>query len=147
MVKSRAKRFGLMAAALAVGAQLIPVARDNPPAPAPGLVYANAPAKVRSVFDDSCKNCHSNQTAWPWYSHVAPFSWIVSHDVQRGRRLLNFSEWNTYSPQKRQEKLEAICEQVLNGDMPDGKYLLIHRSARLNQEEQEAVCTWAESVR
>jgi hypothetical protein len=142
-----AKRAVLTAAALVVCAQFVPVARDNPPAPAANLVYASAPANVRSVFDQSCNNCHSSQTAWPWYSYVAPFSWIVTHDVHQGRRYLNFSDWNTYSPTKRQEKLEAICEQLINGDMPDGKYLLIHRRARLTQQQQDAVCTWVESMR
>jgi hypothetical protein len=141
------KTASLAAAALLVCVQFVPVTRDNPPAPGPDHVYATAPANVRTVLDDYCKDCHSNQTAWPWYSYVAPFSWIVAHDVHKGRRKLNFSEWDTYSPKKRGEKLEAICDQVVNGDMPDGKYLLIHRNARLTQQEQEAVCTWVESLR
>jgi hypothetical protein len=142
-----AKRVGLIAAALLVCAQLLPVARDNPPAPAPNLAYAGAPPDVRAVFNQSCANCHSNQTAWPWYSYVAPFSWIVAHDVHRGRRKLNFSEWATYSPKKQQDKLESICDQVVNGDMPDGKYLLVHRNARLSQQQQEAVCSWVDTMR
>jgi len=132
---------------LIVGAQSVPVARDNPPAPAANAAYASAAANVRAVFDGSCKNCHSNQTAWPWYTYVAPFSWMVTHDVHQGRKHLNFSEWSTYSPKKREEKLEAICDQVINGEMPDGKYLLIHRSARLTQDDREAVCAWVETMR
>jgi Haem-binding domain len=146
VVKATVTRIGLIAVALAVGAQLVPVARDNPPGPPSSLPYAGAPANVRAVFDGSCKNCHSNQTVWPWYSQVAPFSWIVTRDVHQGRKHLNFSEWGTYTPAKREEKLEAICDQVVNGDMPDGKYLLIHRSAQLTQEERQAVCGWVESV-
>jgi hypothetical protein len=142
-----AKRVGLATLAVVLCAQAVPVTRDNPPAPAPDIVYADAPANVRKVFDDSCKSCHSNQTDWPWYSHVAPFSWIVAHDVHEGRRHFNFSEWATYSPKKKEEKLESICEQVANGDMPDGKYLLIHRRARLTPEDQEAICTWVERMR
>ena len=147
LASATGKRLSLAVVALAVAAQLVPVARDNPPAPAPNLVYATAPGNVRTVFDDSCKNCHSNQTAWPWYSHVAPFSWIVAHDVHKGRGQLKFSEWTTYPPKKRQEKLEDICDQVVNGDMPDGKYLLIHRNSRLTQEDREAVCAWVETMR
>jgi len=145
--RTTAKRVGSVVGALVLAAQLVPVARDNPPAPPPNLVYATAPLNVSTVFDNSCKNCHSNQTVWPWYSYVAPFSWIVVHDVHEGRRRFNFSEWSTYSARKQEEKLEAICDQVVNGDMPDGKYLLIHRSARLTQEEREAVCAWVESMR
>jgi len=105
------------------------------------------PQDVRVIFNSSCDNCHSNQTRWPWYSHIAPVSWIVAHDVQQGRKFMNFSEWQSYSPKKRDQKLEDICEQVLNGDMPDGKYLLIHRSARLSPEEKESVCRWAQAPR
>ena len=147
MARIRAKRVALAAVALAAGAQLVPVARDNPPAPAPHLVYATAPPVVRAVFDDSCKNCHSNQTVWPWYSYVAPFSWIVAHDVHAARRQMNFSEWAGYSEKKREERLNGICEQVVNGDMPEGKYALIHRRARITEDERTAICQWVERSR
>jgi len=60
---------------------------------------------------------------------------------------MNLSEWGTYSPKKRDQKLEDICDQLMNGDMPDGKYLLIHRNARLSEEQKEAVCQWTQSPR
>src|SRR5262249_51427730 len=122
---------------LLIAIQLIPIKRDNPPAPDSSSIYAieNVTPEVHSVLDRSCNNCHSNQTAWPWYSDVAPFSWIVAHDVHQARAHMNLSEWSTYAPKKREEKLEEICEQVMNGDMPDGKYLLIHRQAKLTQEQ------------
>jgi hypothetical protein len=128
--------------------QLIPIKRDNPPAPSSSSIYTtgNVPPDVHSVLDRSCNNCHSNQTVWPWYSYVAPFSWILAHDVHQARTHMNFSEWSTYSPKKREEKLEEICEQVMNGVMPDGKYLLIHRKAKLTQEQRESICTWTQSV-
>ncbi|MBZ5574576.1 MAG: heme-binding domain-containing protein [Acidobacteriia bacterium] len=149
MARVTVKREGLAVAVLVAGVQFIPVARENPPIQASNVLYATqvVPANVRSIFEDSCKNCHSNQTAWPWYSYVAPFSWIVVRDVNRGRSQLNFSEWGRYSPKKREHTLEDICEELANGDMPDGKYLLIHRNAKLTQEEREAVCAWVESVR
>jgi len=148
-VRVIAKRVGLAVVVLVGGVQFVPVDRSNPPVQPGHSIYASesVPATVRSIFEDSCKNCHSNQTAWPWYSRVAPFSWIVAHDVHAGRRQLNLSEWSLYSPKKQEEKLEDICEQVTNGDMPDGKYLLIHRQAKLTQQEREAVCDWVESAR
>ncbi|MFZ0285453.1 MAG: heme-binding domain-containing protein [Terriglobales bacterium] len=146
MAKPAVKRVGLAVVVLAACAQLVPVARDNPPAPAPNLVYATAPANVQRIFDESCKNCHSDQTVWPWYSYVAPVSWVVAHDVHRGRSHLNFSTWDTYPPRKREERLEAICDELEDGNMPDGKYLLIHRGARLTPQERQAVCDWVETV-
>jgi len=134
---------------LVAGAQFIPVARTNPPVQPSNVIYAAqpVPSSVRSIFEGSCKNCHSNQTAWPWYSYVAPISWMVARDVNRGRSHLNFSEWGAYSLSKRAQKLEDICEQLANGDMPDGKYLLIHRKATPTQEQRDAVCEWVQTQR
>jgi len=131
------------------GIQLIPVDRRNPAADPSHAIYATEPmpAEVKAVFERSCNDCHSSQTRWPWYSRVAPVSWIVAHDVHEARKQMNFSEWSTYPQKRRDQKLEAICEQLMNGDMPDGKYALIHRSARPTQQQREAVCTWVDSMR
>jgi hypothetical protein len=112
-------------------------------------IYATlaTPAEVKAVFECSCKNCHSNETAWPWYSYVAPVSWVVAHDVQRARKMLNLSEWGTYSAQRREDKLEEICEQVTKGEMPDRKYVIFHREARVTPQEREVVCQWTEDSR
>ena len=149
MALTQTKRVGLIAVALAAGIQFVPVDRGNPPVEPSHSIYAAQPmpANVRSIFEDSCKNCHSNQTTWPWYSYVAPFSWIVVHDVHDGRKHMNFSEWSAYSADKREEKLDDICDEVTNGEMPDGKYLLIHRKARLTQSQRESVCDWVENAR
>ena len=84
-------------------------------------IYAKEklPPTVKAVLENSCANCHSNQTEWPWYSHVAPVSWMIASDVHEARRKMNFSEWAEYPANKREDKLEEICEQVTNGDMPD----------------------------
>jgi Haem-binding domain len=139
----------VLAFVLLVAIQFVPVDNRNPPVQSANTIYSieAVPQNVRAIFESSCTNCHSNQTRWPWYSHVAPFSWIVVHDVHRGRNLMNFSEWGMYSPKKRDQKLEDICDQLMNGDMPDGKYLLIHRKARLSEEQKEAVCQWTQAPR
>ena len=105
------------------------------------------PANVAAVLQRSCQDCHSNETHWPWYSYVAPTSWIVASDVHKARRQMNFSEWAGYSEKKREERLNGICEQVVNGDMPEGKYALIHRRAHVSQDESAAICRWVESAR
>lgn len=99
------------------------------------------------MFTRSCQNCHSNETAWPWYSYVAPVSWIIADDIHSARKKMNLSEWSNYSAKQREEALEEICEQVTNGDMPDSKYLLMHRGARLSSEDRIAVCQWTEDSR
>jgi hypothetical protein len=145
----RLRRVGIAAAVLLGAAQLIPVNRGNPPVIASASIVAREklPPEVQSVFQHSCANCHSNRTEWPWYSYVAPASWVIAHDVQAGRRKINFSEWGRYSPEKREQKLDEICEQLTNGDMPDAKYLWLHQSAKPTQEQREAVCQWIENSR
>ena len=146
---ARTTRIGLVALLLLLAIQIIPVNRTNPPIDPSRTIYATqtVPAAVADVFERSCNNCHSDQTKWPWYSYVAPVSWVVARDVHRARRNLNFSRWGNYSPKKRAEKLEDICEQLVNGDMPDPKYMLFHRSARVTESQRSAVCDWTDEAR
>ena len=139
----------MVSAAVFLGLQAIPVERGNPPVDPARTIFATValPAKVEMVLRRSCADCHSNQTRWPWYSYVAPMSWIVAHDVHAARRQMNFSEWAGYSEKKREDRLNGICEQVVNGDMPEGKYALIHRRARVPEDERAAICQWVERSR
>jgi Haem-binding domain len=143
------KRIGLGALVLLLAIQIIPVNRANPPVDPSRTIYATqaVPPEVTEVFERSCNNCHSDQTKWPWYSYVAPVSWIIARDVHRARRNLNFSQWGSYSPKKRAERLEGICEQLVNGDMPDPKYMLFHRSARVTKRQRSVVCDWTDEAR
>jgi len=84
---------------------------------------------VRACFD-----CHSNETVWPWYSHVAPASWLNQRDVEKGRRKLNFSEWT-----RPQRKAHESARTVRNGKMPLWFYSAIHPDARLTPAEAEAL--------
>src|SRR6478672_7737844 len=85
---------GLFVAFLA--AQIVPVTRVNPPVEGD----LTAPADVKAVLRRACYDCHSNETVWPWYSHVAPVSWLVADDVNKGRRHWNFSTWNHLTPDR-----------------------------------------------
>jgi len=148
-MRLRLKRIGIAIIAIFVAIQLVPVDTHNPAVNPARAIYATmpVPSSVRSVFDGSCRDCHSNETRWPWYAHVAPVSWIVAQDVHEGRREMNFSEWGTYSPQKREDKLEEICEQLVNGDMPESKYAFIHRKSKPTEAQRTAVCQWTEDAR
>ncbi len=125
------------------------MSRINPSVDPSRTIYASlpVPADVRAVFDRSCRNCHSNETAWPWYSYIAPVSWVVAHDVHHARKMMNLSEWGGYSAQRKEDRLEEICEQVTNGDMPDRKYAVFHREARVTPPERDAICQWTEDSR
>ena len=123
------KRIGLATVFLLLATQFIPLNRSNPSVDPSQTIYATlpVPAKVKAVFERSCKNCHSDETAWPWYSYVAPVSWVLAHDVHQARKMMNLSEWGSYSANRKEDRLEEICEQVTNGDMPDRKYAIFHR--------------------
>jgi Haem-binding domain len=103
----------------------------------------NVPSNVESILRRSCFDCHSNHTNWPWYSAVAPVSWFVISDVDRGRKKMNFSEWGKYSKDKQGIKLDKICDEITEGEMPLKQYLYIHKDAVLSQEQKNTLCSWA----
>lgn len=103
----------------------------------------NVPAEVQTVLSRSCNDCHSNKTLYPWYSRVAPASWFLAGHISEGRSELNLSEWGTYSADKKQHKLEEICEMVESEAMPLPSYLWIHFDAKLEPSERALICDWA----
>lgn len=145
----RWKRIAVIVLVILAAIQLIPVAKTNPAVDSGKSLLAgnNVPAEVSEILQRSCQDCHSNRTKWPWYSHVAPVSWVVASDVSGARRHMNFDEWGSYSLEKRQSKLTKICEELKSGDMPDTKYTLIHRSAKLTEQQRGTLCDWAEATR
>jgi hypothetical protein len=102
-----------------------------------------APPEVMSVLKRSCYDCHSNESKWPWYSNVAPINWLVTRDVNEGRRELNFSDWETYGEQKKNHKLEEIESEVSEGEMPMAIYLPLHPEAKLSEADKALLVAWA----
>jgi hypothetical protein len=130
-----------------VALQFIRPAKTNPASePALALqVHATVPAEVNAIFERACRDCHSNQTDWPWYSHIAPASWLVADDVRIGRQQLNLSEWGKYNARQAENKLDEICGVVQAGSMPPKTYLVTHPQAKLRETEIKAICTWTET--
>ena len=126
-------------AVILIAIQFIPVNKTNPPVTA----ELNAPTEIMSVFKKSCYDCHSNETEWPWYSFVAPVSWIVSGDVKDGRLHLNFSKWENFSRKNIVKMKEEIWEEIERGKMPLGKYIFMHPEAELDHKETDLIKEWA----
>ncbi|OGO48929.1 MAG: hypothetical protein A2Z30_07305 [Chloroflexi bacterium RBG_16_64_43] len=131
----------LVGIAVVIGAAIqfvpTPVSRVNPP------VQSEPPwdsPATRETFYRACGDCHSNQTAWPWYSRTAPMSWLIAADVAKGRGRLNVSEWNG-----RQRSADEAAEVVLEGEMPLPTYLIMHPNARLSEEERQALALGLEA--
>lgn len=143
-----AKRVALGAVGLAVVIQAFRPARTNPPIDAKQelAATANVDANVRSIIDRSCNDCHSNRTVWPWYSEVAPVSWLLGSDVDGGRRHMNFSEWGTYPGYKHKDLLDKMCKEVTSHGMPLWQYLLVHRNAALSDSDRQAICSWTKEA-
>lgn len=131
------------------GIQLVRPERTNPASdPAKSLgAGGKLPAEVAAVLNRSCDDCHSNNTEWPWYSNVAPISWSIVDHVNEGREELNFSEWGAYSERRQARKLEEICEEVKEREMPHYQYVWLHRDAALSDAEIRLLCTWTETLR
>lgn len=118
---------------------VFPVEHTNPPVTG----EIEAPEKVMAILKRSCYDCHSNETVWPWYSYVAPMSWLVSDDAQVGRAHMNFSEWSSYSTKQQNHKRKECGEEVEEGEMPLWFYLPLHQEADLSSEDIELILKWS----
>ena len=140
-MKNKSKSFKIavfIIIAILLLAQAIRIDRSNPP------VRSDLPNSVtaKPILQRACYNCHSNGTVWPWYSGVAPVSWLVGSDVEEGRRNLNFSEWGDYDSGTQIHKLRGIAEEVQDGEMPPWYYTMVHPSSRLSPSERDRILAW-----
>jgi hypothetical protein len=123
----------------AVAIQFVPVHRTNPPV----QFELDAPAHVKPILERACYDCHSNRTRWPWYSRVAPVSWLVARDVHKAREELNFTDWPSFDFEEQDHLMAGIAKQVNRGKMPLPIYLTMHPEARLRPEERRTLVAWA----
>ena len=135
MAHPRLKKISWIAA-IAIGsalvfAQLVPYGRSHTNPPVTAEPVWSSPA-TRALAQRACFDCHSNETRWPWYSHVAPSSWLLQNHVDEGRRTLNFSEFATAF-----EEAHEAGQSVRDRSMPPRSYLLLHPEARLTVAERE----------
>ncbi len=127
---------GALTLAALLIAQLIPVPRTNPPVRA--VVSWDSP-QTQALWQRACADCHSNETRWPWYTAIAPASWLTALHVNEGRQALNLSELDLagLSPARKARLAEEIAQVIRNGTMPPADYLLTHPEARLTDLEKE----------
>lgn len=137
----RSVKFILLGLLLVVILIQIPQAeRSNPPVT--GDLQASG--EVKAILKESCYDCHSNETCWPWYSYVNPVGWLVAHDVDEGRAHLNFSAWTTYDARKQYHAKEEIIEVLDAGEMPLPIYLIMHGEADMTPEKIRVIRNWAQ---
>ncbi len=124
------RRIVLAGLGLCVLAQAVPYGRDHVNPPLGREPKWDEPA-TRVLTQRACFNCHSNRTVWPWYSYVAPVSWLVARDVYNGRKKLNFSEFQNEQPNS-----DDASDEIRSGDMPLWFFVILHPEAKLTKDEQ-----------
>ncbi|MCA8982124.1 MAG: heme-binding domain-containing protein [Planctomycetaceae bacterium] len=135
------RRILIVVVAALLCLQFVPIDRSNPPVEADLI----APAEVKSILKRACYDCHSNETKWPWYSYIAPGSWLMAADVKEGRAALNFSEWsNDYDEEDTPEMFQEICwPSIESGEMPLWFYLPLHPESRLSPQDLTVLKEWS----
>ncbi len=124
-------RIVLIGIAVLGAIQLVPYGRSHTNPPAEREPAWDRPA-TREYFFRLCKNCHSNETVWPWYSHVAPASWMVQQDVDEARRLFNVTEWG-----RPKNKGDEAAGELRDHEMPPFFYRLVQPETRLTATERD----------
>ena len=115
---------------------------NEQPSPTDIAKAFTVPDSVKVILKNACYDCHSNNTVYPWYSHVQPIGWFLTKHITQGKDELNFSEFGSYSTRKQLSKLEEI-EDVINDDiMPLPSYKLMHKDAQFTNDEKALIINW-----
>jgi len=125
------KKILLITVLILVAIQLIPYGKDHTNPPVVAEPKWDSP-QTRALFMRACGDCHSHETKWPWYSKIAPVSWLIYHDVVEGREHFNISAWG----HQKKNKGDEAAEELEEGEMPLKPYLLMHPEARLDKHEK-----------
>ena len=141
-MSTRMKRTAVVLVVVFAAAQLVRPNRANPPTDVSRTIQAHGESEMVAVLNRACSDCHSNATVWPWYTHIAPASWLMAYGVKEGRKAVNFSEWAAYRPNRQRQLLNESCRDASAGKMP-GLYSLVRPETRLSTQDVEVICTAA----
>lgn len=108
-------------------------------------VLTGMPPQIAGILYRACRDCHTEQTVWPWYSNFVPMHWLMVADVNAGREHVNFSRWGRYRIGEQIARLNGICEMVRSEKMPLWYYLPLHSSASLSAKDVAQLCAWTDS--
>ena len=111
------------------------------------ILVNKVPTEIENQLKVSCYDCHSNNTAYPWYSKVQPAAWFLKDHIKEGKEELNFNEWSDYSDRRKKSKLRSIIKQIESGEMPMDNYTLFHRDAIFSEKEKEAVLNYMKTLK
>lgn len=135
-----------LVAALIIGQFFRPQTNLGATTPENILEQEKLPPEIKTILTNACFDCHSNHTNYLWYHKIAPVSWLVSSDISEGKKKLNFSEWGKMDAFHKIGALDKICNEVEDGEMPIKAYRIMHKKARLSEEEKGILCAWTEKL-
>jgi hypothetical protein len=135
--------------AVLIGIQFISIDKTNPTVDdnKDFIRLTNPPAEIGILIKNACYDCHSHNTKYPWYTDVAPVSWLIKEHINNGRRNLNFSTWPDYQESKKAHKIDECIEVVKSGEMPMKAYVMLHEEAEFSQDQKMALLTWFNVLR
>ncbi|MBP6660850.1 MAG: heme-binding domain-containing protein [Chitinophagales bacterium] len=142
------KKIGLGILIVIVLLQLIPTKKNQASIVSANSIEQkyNTPENVQAILKKACFDCHSNNTVYPWYSHIQPIGFWLNNHINEGKEELNFSEFNSYENKKARKKMEKVISSQEKGWMPLSSYTLIHKDATLTSTEKTIIIDWAKSV-
>jgi hypothetical protein len=140
----RLKQAAVVFIVVFAAAQLVRPERTNPATDVSRTIQAHVgtASGLVAVLDRACGDCHSNGTVWPWYTKIAPASWLMAYGVTQGRKAVNFSEWAAYPPEQQRILLALSCQDASEGKMP-GPYTKLRPETRLSAQDVETICAAA----
>lgn len=140
----KTKRIVVIVLVILVGIQLIRIDRSAVVSAPENDILSLHPASesVQATLKSACYDCHSNESKYPWYSQVAPISWLIGHHIEEGREHLNFSTWGEYSAERKAHKAEECVEEMEEGEMPMKGYVLLHADAKLTETQQKELVAY-----
>ncbi len=137
MIGKRKLAFGLTASLITlILIQFVPKTLRQQ-LPSEGMIQVDP--VLMGKLERACFDCHSHETVWPWYSNVAPVSFLIERDVKLGRARVNFSNWENFGDQRRNKLVKKIIKHIKIGDMPPSEYTLLHPEAVLTQQEKDSL--------
>lgn len=105
------------------------------------------PKNIETILRNSCYDCHSNNTNYPWYSYIQPARMLMESHIKKGKKDLNFNEWGNYSSRKQNNKLDRIAKQIQSNEMPLSSYTMIHKNATLSATQKKEVLDWISQLK
>lgn len=144
----RLKQAAFVCVVIFAAAQFIRPDRGNPVTDASHTIQASLGTVngLTAILDRSCGDCHSNRTVWPWYTGVAPVSWVMAAGVKKGRAVVNFSEWSSYNAATQHALLVASCTAVSTDRMPGSVWTTFHPETRLSKHDIATICAASRQV-